>query len=186
VTIRDSSAPRLFVALLPTAPAQEALTALMEGLDGVRWTPPEQLHLTLRFIGPVAETAQREIDESLARVAVRRFLLDLEGVRGFPPRGSPTILWAGVGRGHPLLHQLRQQVDDRLLTTATAIALRPFEPHLTLARVREAPAVAVNHWLKRHRGFVGPTWPVDAFHLMASEPRPGGSVYRVLRSYSLG
>jgi 2'-5' RNA ligase len=186
VTIPGSSAPRLFVALRPTAPARAALTGLMEGLDGVRWTPPEQLHLTLRFIGPVDEPARERIESALARVAVRRFLLDLEGVRGFPPRGTPAILWAGVGRGHPLLHQLRQQVDDQLLTTTMAIALRPFEPHLTFARVREAAPVAVSHWLKRHHEFAGPTWPVDAFHLMASEPRPGGSAYRVLRSYALG
>jgi 2'-5' RNA ligase len=186
VTDPPISAPRLFVALLPTAPAREAITGLLDGLDGVRWTQPEQLHLTLRFIGPVDESARDLIESALGLVAVRRFFLDLEGVRGFPPRGTPSILWAGVGRGHPLLHQLRQQVDDRLLTTTTPIALRPFEPHLTLARVRGTPPVAVTHWLKRHREFTGPTWPVDAFHLMASEPRPGGAAYRVLRSYPLG
>jgi 2'-5' RNA ligase len=176
---------RLFVALLPTAPAQASLVDLMAGLDGVQWTPPAQLHLTLRFIGPVTDPEGERIASALAQVAVRRFLLDLEGVRGFPPRGASTILWAGVGRGHPLLHQLRQQVDDRLLNTGTPIALRPFEPHLTLARVREAPAVAVMHWLKRHRDFAGPIWPVDAFHLMASEPQPGGSVYRIVRTFPL-
>ncbi len=176
---------RLFVALLPTAPAQAALVDLMTGLEGLHWTPPAQLHLTLRFIGPVTDPEKERIAEALGRVAVRRFLLDLEGVRGFPPRGTPAILWAGVGRGHPLLHQLRQQVDDRLLNTGTPIALRPFEPHLTLARVREAPPVSVTHWLKRHREFAGPTWPVDTFHLMASEPQPGGSIYRLLRSFPL-
>jgi 2'-5' RNA ligase len=184
--ISPAGSARLFVALLPTAPAQEALTGLMQGLEGVHWTPPPQLHLTLRFIGAVADPAREQIEMALARVKVRRFLLDMEGVRGFPARATPTILWAGVGRGHPLLHQLRQQVDDQLLTTPTPIALRPFEPHLTLARVREGPPVAVAHWLKRHRDFAGPTWPVDAFHLMASEPRPGGAVYRSLRQYELG
>lgn len=176
---------RLFVALLPTAPEREALLDLNSDIPGVRWTPPGQLHLTLRFIGSVTDPERERIEEALERVAVRRFLLDLEEVRGFPPRGTPTILWAGIGRGHPLLHQLRQQVDDHLLATGTPIALRAFEPHLTLARVREAPPVAVAHWLKRQREFTGPIWPVDVFHLMASEPRPGGSIYRTLRRFPL-
>jgi len=180
-----SDAPRLFVALFPSLPGREALVDLMDGVSRARWTAPDDLHLTLRFIGPVDEAQEAAIAESLESVRVHPFLLHLEGSGVFPPRGQPSVLWAGVGRGHPLLYQLRQQVDDRLLAVAPALALRPFVPHLTVGRVRDCSPESVAHWLKRHRDFTGPVWPVDAFALMASEPRPGGARYRTLRRYPL-
>jgi len=177
---------RLFVALQPTDPAREALAALADEVSGVRWVPAAQLHLTLRFIGEVSEGDADKIAGALIRVRVQPFFLELTGTGGFPPRGSPGILWAGVGAGHPLLHQLRQQVDDRLLTTGVPFELRPFVPHFTVGRCRDAAPVAVAHWLKRHRDFAGPTWPVRQFHLMASNPANPNEGYRTLHTFLLG
>jgi 2'-5' RNA ligase len=175
---------RLFVALQPTEPVREALAELAGGVARINWTPPRQFHLTLRFIGEVSAAQARQTEEAMALVRVRPFFLELEGVGGFPPRGHPQVLWAGV-RSHPLLHQLRQQVDDLLLAVDPSLELRPFIPHFTLGRGGEAPPVAVVHWLKRHRDFVGPAWPVDAFYLMSSEPAPGEAVHQVVRKFPL-
>ena len=176
---------RLFVALQPTEPTRRALATLAAGVDGVRWARGDQFHLTLRFIGETPPGAEATMADALARVRVKSFFLDLEGVGGFPPRSPPAVLWAGVGTGHPLLHQLRQQVDDNLLTTGVPFPLRPFVPHVTLGKCDRAVPVAVAHWLKRHRDFIGPIWPVDSFHLMASDLHPAGAVHRTLRSYGL-
>lgn len=176
---------RLFVALLPTEPVRHALAKLMHDVNRVRWANTEQLHLTLRFIGNVPLDARQKIENALERVRVKPFFLETAGVGGFPPRGHPHVLWAGIGRPHPLLHQLRQQVDDSLLTTGVPFELRAFSPHFTLGRSREAPPVAVQHWLKRYREFAGPTWPVNAFHLMASELTSDGAVYRSVRTFEL-
>ena len=105
---------RLFVALQPTEPVRTTLAGLSEDMAKVNWTPSPQFHITLRFIGEVSAAQARQMEEALARVRVRPFFLESEGVGGFPPRGRPHVLWAGV-RSHPLLHQLRQQVDDFLL-----------------------------------------------------------------------
>ena len=184
-TIETMTSPslRLFVALQPSEPARAALSKLADEIARVQWTPREQLHLTLRFVGTVSPTQTQKIEQALARVRVRPFLLDLEGVGGFPPRGHPTVLWAAV-RSHPFLHQLRQQVDDLLLTTGVPFELKPFVPHFTLGRCREAPP-GVAHWLKRHRDFVGPAWPVDAFYLMSSELLSAGAVHRVVQKFPL-
>jgi 2'-5' RNA ligase len=176
---------RLFVALQPTEPVRATLAELAGGVAKINWTPPRQFHLTLRFIGEVSAAQAGQTEEALARVRVRPFFLELEGVGGFPPRGRPQVLWAGV-RSHPLLHQLRQQVDDFLLAADASLELRPFVPHFTLGRCGEAPPVAVAHWLKRRRDFAGPVWPVDAFYLMSSEPAPAGVVHRVVRRFPLG
>jgi 2'-5' RNA ligase len=179
------AAHRVFVALHPSEPAREALAALAGRMPGARWTPPDRLHLTLRFVGDVSDDQLQAVREALARVDVARFPLGVEGVGRFPPRGRPAVIWAGVGRAHPFLLRLRQQVDDRLLASGVPFALTPFLPHFTVARVGEAPPVAVEHWLKRHSAFVGPLWRAEAFHLMASTPGPSGHTHAILQSFPL-
>jgi 2'-5' RNA ligase len=177
---------RLFVALLPSEPVRAALVALAERMPRARWTPSGEAHLTLRFLGDVVENELPRVTAALARVRVAPFLLPTEGVGRFPPRGTPAVIWAGVGKGHPFLHRLRQQVDDSLLAGGVALKLTPFVPHFTVARVREAPPVQVEHWLKSHRNFVGPVWPVEAFHLMESRAGISGTEHRKLASFLLG
>ncbi len=179
-----TSTQRLFVAIQPTEPVRLALTALTSNLARARWTPPPHLHLTLRFIGEVSDSSRQKIEDALEHVRVTPFHLSAEGTGRFPPRGHPSVAWAGVA-GHPHLHQLRQQVDDRLLSTGVPFELKPFVPHFTLARTSEASAGAVEQWLKHHRDFNGPTWRVDAFHLMASELSPEGAEHRIVRTFAL-
>ncbi len=178
-------AQRLFVAIQPTEPVRAALIALHGEIARARWTPPQHLHLTLRFIGGVSDSARQQIEDALSVVRVQPFFLAVEGAGRFPPRGHPSVVWAGIA-GHPHLHQLRQQVDDRLLATGVPFELRPFVPHFTLARTSEASAGAVEQWLKQHRDFTGPAWRVDAFHLMVSDLKPEGAEHRVLKTFPLG
>lgn len=177
---------RVFVALHPSEPARAALAELADDLPRARWTPPEQIHLTLRFIGDLSDAELDAAREALAGVRVEPFPLGVEAVGFFPPRGQPNVVWAGVGGGHPRLHQLRQQVDDRLLAAGVPFELRSFIPHFTIGRCRESPPAAVSHWLKRHRDFAGPVWRVEAFQLMASSLDALGATHRVIENYPLG
>lgn len=176
---------RLFVAIPPSTPVREVLSALAGAPGRIRWTPPDQYHLSLRFIGATSPEDCERMVEALRQVRVRPFLLGVEGVGCFPAKGEPRVLWAGVGSGHPLLHQLRQQVDDCLLGSGVSFELRPFVPHITLGRTREPAAGTVTAWLKRHREMVGPVWPVDRFQLMASESSGEGVLHRLVKAYPL-
>jgi 2'-5' RNA ligase len=171
---------RLFVALVPPAPVQAGLAALAVPLTGVRWIPGENLHLTLRFIGETAPDRQEAFAQALRRVRVEPFVLPVGGTGFFPTRGPARVLWAGVGHGHPRLHQLRKQVDEALLTVDPGLALPGFQPHFTLARLEtnhEPKAVA--RFLAQHRAFEAPPFRVAGFNLMASELNPGRPpVYR--------
>lgn len=175
---------RLFVSIEPAGPVRAALAELCGDIARAHWTPAGQLHLTLRFIGSVSENSRQRIEEALARVSVRPFFLAVEKTGRFPPRGHPAVIWAGVD-GHPHLHQLRQQVDDRLLETGVPFELRPFVPHFTLARTGEASDGAVAQWIKRHREFTGPAWRVEAFHLMESRLSDGGADHRLVKTFPL-
>lgn len=176
---------RLFIALLPTDATRSALAKLDDRRPGFRWTPPEQVHLTMRFLGELNEEHTERTEEALEKVRVEPFWIEVGGVGRFPPRGHANVVWAGISQHHPRLHQLRQQIDDGLLAAGIPIELAPFVPHFTVARVREAAPEQVVHWLKRHRDFTGPAWHVDAFALMESVLGPTGAVHTVRRIYPL-
>lgn len=181
---------RLFVAIDVPETVRAELAGLAEPLDGVAWTRPEQLHLTLRFIG---ETEQREgLEAALERVRVEPFILPVGGIGVFPVRGPAKVLWAGLGRAHTRLFQLRQQVDDALLSVDLGIPMPNFHPHITLGRVGLPPEqrdkkwlAAFERWRKARAAFEGPPFKVAEFHLYASELRADGAVHTRLRTYAL-
>jgi 2'-5' RNA ligase len=179
-------AERLFIAIPLPVPLRNQLMGLFDPLRSIVWTRPEQLHLTLRFLGAVDAECFDPIAAALERVRVEPFLLSLSSVGAFPPRGAARIIWVGVGHGHPRLNQLRQQIDDALLATGLPVDVRLFHPHVTLGRVKNdaAPGAAIE-FLKRHRDFEGAPFRAEAFHLCASELRPGGAVHTLKREFRL-
>ena len=177
---------RLFIAIDLPAAHRAALVALGTPTRGLAWTPPEQVHLTLRFLGDTDEARVADLADSLTRVRVEPFVLPLEGLGTFPPRGPAHVLWAGVGHGHPRLFQLRQQIDDALLALGLPVDLRVFHPHVTLARVqREATPATVAQFLKRHREFAAAPFRAEAFNLYASELHPAGAVHTLQQGFPL-
>lgn len=187
ISLRGMSVQRLFVALTPPPPVREELAALADDLEGVRWTPANNLHLTLRFLGDTTAGKQADMETALARVRVESFVLPVGGLGVFPPRGPAKVLWAGVGSGHTRLYQLRKQVDEALLSVDMTIDVRNFSPHFTVARLSET--VEPKHlgkYLYHHRNFEAPPFRVASFDLYALELQPGRApAYRVVRQFSL-
>ena len=179
------STERLFVSL-PLPPAvRETLAALAEPLPGVSWTRPDQLHVTLRFLGDVAVDAIDPLCARLRTVSVEPFILPIEGLGTFPPNRPPRVLWIGVGSGHPRLFQLRQRLDDALLAEGLQLDVRTFHPHITLARCTENAGPAIANWVHVHRGEIPPPFRVDAFELNASELHPSGAVHTLKERFVL-
>jgi 2'-5' RNA ligase len=178
-------ARRLFLALDAPEPVCHALTALAVPLPGVAWTPPQRLHLTLRFLGDTPVASIGALCERLRAIRVAPFFLPVAGLGVFPPRGQPRVLWCGVGRGHPHLYQLRQRVDDSILALGLEADLKSFVPHFTLARLGSAKPAAIAHWLHRWRDFEAPPFRVERFRLFASELRPTEAVHVLLEEFPL-
>ncbi|HLP09842.1 MAG TPA: RNA 2',3'-cyclic phosphodiesterase [Opitutaceae bacterium] len=179
------AALRLFIAIDAPAPVATALGALMRPASGFAWTPPERLHLTLRFLGDTPAEKLEPLRERLRAIHVVRFLLPVEGLGVFPPRGQPRVLWCGVGGGHPHLQQLRQRIDDSVLATGLDADLRNFVPHFTLAHLGVVPPARVAQWLREHRDFAAPPFRVGQFTLYSSELRPSGAVHTALETFPL-
>ncbi len=176
--------PRLFVAIDLPAPVQEVLAAMSGGLPGARWTVPEQLHLTLRFIGEVDSGRFRDIREALGEVRSHHFSLHLEGVGFFPPRGNPRVLWAGVGQNEQLL-QLYRRLEAALVRAGLAPEGRKFAPHITLARLRNTPASRVGGFIASHSLLVTADFSVNQFVLYSSVLNGRGAKHYVEEVYPL-
>lgn len=181
------STARLFVAIVPPVTVQTEMAALGRRLEDVRWTPAENLHLTLRFIGDAPPEKQAAFEQALMRVQVEPFILPPGGVGVFPTRGPAKVLWAGIGNGHTRLFQLRKQVDEALLSVDMSIDVHSFHPHFTVGRLGEnVDPKHLAKYLHRHARFEAPPFRVNEFQLMASELRQGAApAYRVVRSFAL-
>ena len=175
---------RVFVAIpLPGAVVAD-LVPLCNGLPGAKWTLPEQFHLTLRFIGEVAEARFADIAEVLAEVAAPAFELTVTGVGHFTTAGRPRVLWAGVAKSQAL-DTLARRIDQVLREIGLRGDSRGFMPHVALARLKDSPLERVRDFLARHEGLALPPYPVTAFALFSSVLRTERAIHREEAVYPL-
>lgn len=179
----EKAMPRLFIALPMPEEAIAALEPLCVGLPDVHWTPADDFHLTLRFIGEVDHPTFYEIGQLLADVAAPPFELRLAGLGVFPPRGLPHTLWAGVEDGQALMG-LRRRIERVLKEAGVPPEKRNFVPHVTLGRLAGAlPEPRFAAWLARRALFRSSAFPVSAFGLYSSQLRPEGALHLLEASY---
>lgn len=183
--IVENRTRRLFVAIDAPQAVCESLASLASNIAGFRWTRPETLHLTLRFIGDTPAERVDQLAGLLRLIDCASFVLTIGGVGAFPQRGMPQVVWAGIEHADPRLLKLRQQVDDSILAAGLSPDMRSFHPHFTLARCGKATAGAVREFLHRHSEYQGPSFHVDRFHLFESRLLPEGAEHAIIETFSL-
>lgn len=175
--------PRLFIALDLPDDIKHSLEPLAHGLGDVRWTSPEQQHVTLRFIGEVDNGRANDIADALSLVPGKPFELQLKGIGHFPPRGEPRIIWAGVEKSREL-KDLKRRIDRALKQAGLAPDQQKYAPHVTLARLRR-PDAGLADYLMRHSLYRSEPFPINSFHLYSSWLQPEGPDYQLEASYDL-
>lgn len=168
---------RLFVAVPLPSDIQDDLADLCQGIPGARWVPPENMHLTLRFVGEVGGHVRNDIVEALERVRGQPFDLHLSGVGHFESGRKPRALWVGVERSRPL-QQLQESVEAAIQRAGQPPEGRKFKPHVTLARLKEPPGHYLPEFLAEHNLFRRGPVPVDGFTLFSSFLSRNGALYR--------
>ena len=168
---------RLFVAIdLP-----ESMRELLAGLDphicGMRWTDPAQMHLTLGFFSDVPKDTELKLREKLSAIQFGAFFLPVNSVGSFSAKGAPKIIWISVGKAHPHLFQIHKRVQEAALAGGIEPELRPWHPHLTIARCRDVSAQALRKFLQSNAEFDAGMIRVDAFHLYSSNLTPVGPIH---------
>ena len=175
---------RLFVGLALPEDVTRRLALLGGGIPGARWMDEEQLHLTLRFIGEVDGAQFDDIRLALSAVQSPAFPLTLSGMGHFGDGRKLRALWAGVAPS-PDLVGLQERVESVLVRAGLVPEGRKFTPHVTLARLRDAPVARVADFLGAHGLFSAGPFPVEEFQLFSSHLSAAGSVYDVEETYAL-
>jgi len=168
---------RLFVAIdLPDA-TRQFLAGLDPRIRGVRWTDPPQMHLTLGFFGDVPDDVDFALREKLSAIEFGAFFLSVAGVGTFPAKGAPKVIWIGVGKAHPHLFQIHKRVQEAALAAGLEPELRPWHPHITIARCRDVTPQSLGNFLKANADFDAGMIRVEAFHLYYSKLTPAGPIH---------
>ncbi len=175
---------RLFVALDLPDDIRARLVGLAGGVPGVRWTPPENLHLTLRFVGEVDGAAAEELDAELASIDRGAFALTLSGVGVFERGRHPHTLWAGVA-AEPALAQLHGRIESAAQRAGLEPEGRRFKPHVTLGRLKQRPGHHLVDWLEGNALFRAGPFPVEGFTLFRSHLGREAAHYEALGFYPL-
>lgn len=168
---------RLFTAIELPATVRKFLKDLDPSIPGVNWTGPDRMHLTLGFFGNVDSDPEEKLRERLQQIEFGSFFLPLSGVGMFRSRGLPSVVWIGIGKGHPHLFQLHKQVSEAALAAAIEPDLRPWHPHVTLARCRGASAQSIRKFVRENEALDAGMFPVDHFVLYSSRLSPAGAAY---------
>ena len=168
---------RLFVAIDLPDSARQLLAGLDPHVRGVRWMDAAQMHLTLSFFGDVPEDLELELREKLVAIEFGAFFLSVAGVGMFAAKGAPKIIWIGLGKTHPHLFQIHKRVQDAALAVGIEPELRPWHPHITIARCRDVSAQSLRKFLQSNAKFDAGIIHVEAFHLYSSKLTPAGPIH---------
>lgn len=160
------------------------LSALAFGLPGAHWTRPENLHLTLRFIGEVDEGKAQDIDSALVGINAPPFDLSLYGMGFFGKTKAARAVWARVERNDELI-RLQHKIQSGLQRVGINSDERKFTPHVTLARLKGTPRIQLEEFVAGHANFKTPSFRIDKFVLYSSFLSSSGAIYTPEADYPL-
>ena len=188
---------RLFIACeLPEGWKRSLETAQRDmskaGLGRPRWVKPDGIHLTLKFLGEVGRHLLPDIHQAMLNAGRdgSPFTLRLAELGTFGGRGRVRVLWAGLEGDSAALAALQARLDEELDRIGFAREVRPFSPHLTLARFPDdAPsdtAERVTAALRTAKLSPSEEFLVDEISLIRSQLNPSGAIYTRLAGARFG
>ena len=166
------------------SPLRERLSRLTGGLPGARWVPPENYHLTLRFLGEMPGHRAEEVDLALAAVRGKTLAVQVRGVDVFEKAGRPVSLYAAIERNQQLEH-LQNKIETAMQRIGFEPERRRFNPHVSLARLDNTPADKLVGWLQAHTLLRAEPMAVAHFTLFSSRLGKDQAVYEAEVEYQL-
>ncbi|MFQ5522837.1 MAG: RNA 2',3'-cyclic phosphodiesterase [Acidimicrobiia bacterium] len=173
---------RIFAAVPLPPEVRLALEQTLEGLEiPGKLVPPENWHLTLRFLGSVDEVAYERFLSWLTRAEERHaFPVHLDHIGAFPKPKRATVVWVGLDRGVEDLSTLNAVAEEAAQAAGLPGEERPYHPHLTLARVRPPQDVTGLTATELDLG-----WMVNRVVVFRSRLGRGGPRYEPLETFEL-
>ncbi|MDV2504162.1 MAG: RNA 2',3'-cyclic phosphodiesterase [bacterium] len=184
---------RAFIAVDVPPPVQEALGELQRGMEEAglkaRWPRPQDVHVTLAFLGNVPSEQVPELRAAMEEAAQGAGPLEVHvgGVGAFPNERWPRVIWVGFEEPTGGLAALHKRLEAALVPLGYEPEDRPFRPHLTVARIKvPARAGQVVHALEAHKDVDLGKITIDRIVLYQSTLKPTGPAYTVLEEVALG
>ena len=191
---------RCFIALRLSEDLRHSLGELIKLLKplstSLKWVPQENLHLTIKFLGNIDESALPDIERAMTSVCSSHKVIELEasGLKIFPDRRMPRVIWAGLREtgGGVLLPELHGSIESAMKPLGFAFDGRGFNPHLTLGRVKrrrgkKPPDIEplINE-INTHETEVFGRFRADEVALFKSDLLPTGAIYTTLLKIPFG
>ena len=182
---------RAFVAIEISQDAKSVIAELQNDLRSadadVSWTRPENIHLTMKFLGEVSEILIADVARVCATCAAdsHSLALTLNGVGAFPDSNQPRVLWVGLGGDVGPLVQLQKELDEGLSRIGFERERKPFHAHLTMGRVKSMRNVRALMAIAKDYQLPPTSLRLSEIVLMQSQLHRGGSRYTRLANAAL-
>lgn len=185
---------RVFIALELSESLQRFLGEIIAGgardLPALRWVNPAGIHLTLAFLGEINDERLALAAEAARAAAtqVNPFSYRLSAPGVFASIQQPRVVWMGVDEPTGRLLRLQSLLTRELARRDFELDVRPFSPHLTLARIKHPLSPVEQRHLQRLLANTLPSpdsYPVGVLHVMKSELLRGGAKYSPLSEIPL-
>ena len=186
---------RSFIAVEIPLEVRKPLTHLQQGLKAgarqVKWVEPENLHLTLQFLGNIDAIKVGDITAAIEKAAAgtRPFRIEVGGLGAFPDIRRVSVIWVGLAGELEKLVILQKNIGAQLTPLGFPPETRPFTPHLTIGRVRDfarpEERASIGQMITRTDYNVKYKIDVAAVSLMKSQLTREGPIYRKLAAITL-
>ena len=181
---------RTFIAVELDGATREAVVGLAgrvaRAVSGVRWVKPDNIHITIRFLGEISPETRDLVERVLRNAALEfsPFGVTVEELGAFPSLRKPRVLWVGIGRGKKELRSLHSKIEKKLAEAGIPAEKRSYKPHITIGRLKRPPGSdKLADIVGRER--VISSFVVDKVVLFKSELRPEGAVHSAIYEASL-
>ena len=180
---------RLFAAIEIPEDIRRNLAALIQEFRTLspqtKWVRPENMHLTLKFLGEIEPAQLSDVQTALATIrSPRPVVLEFRGLGFFPSVKRPRVFWAGI-ESSANLAAIAAEIDRSLHALSFPLEDRPFTPHLTLARIDRPPLpAALQAAATKNATHSFGSFSARQFHLIESKLKSTGAEYTTLQSFS--
>ncbi len=148
-------------------------------VEGVKLVEPENIHLTLKFLGNVPEERIKYIAEELDTISFKKFSFRIRGVGAFPNVNRPRVVWLGIREGAEKLVELQEIVENCMKRIGFRPEPKKFHPHITLLRVKRFNPVLQSRIRDVCKVEIG-SFNVSCIRLKKSVLTPKGPIYSTL------
>ena len=183
---------RTFIAVELTDSVREQISRLEQPLrkEGTKvgWVKPENLHLTLKFLGNIQAPCIDDVVEATQEAVqgIKPFILSFSGLGVFPNLKRARVIWIGVAEGSDSLGKIQRGLEERLFQRGFTREEREFSPHLTIGRVKSQRGIGGLVSKLEKTEFESEKMQVEQVVVMRSDLRPTGAVYTPLGICRLG